>query len=404
VHDVFRADALVAVLSDARIELYAIAAALVLLAVILAYNKPRVLRVGFLLVATSPEYNTFLHVPHNARAAAPAIVLLLMFARRRREPIIAGPAFRGSIAFAAIGLALLPVATDPGRGIADILLLVVVLWSTWELVSRSTLDELRQAVFVFGAALTGGSVVICVLHGRIPSALLAGRWTGLLANPNTLGILAAITIVSCRPRTRLWWVTLAVSGIAVYESGSRASALALLFGLIIVVLRRFPAARRAILAGAFAVSVPLVVASLHSTDFKTYGLGTTSVFRAVNSRAVPWDQGVAEIRDRPLTGYGAGDAPEEVANGFLLVLVEIGVLGLIPLSFLLLDTKQVLLASDNVLKPIYVVLIVEGVFESWYFNPGSIDFIILLMISLKLVSLRRLPSATSPLALTVWPK
>ena len=352
----------------------------------LIHNKPTALRVGFLLVASSTTFNTVLvHVPQNVRAFAPILALCLYITR---PPLISRRSARGkmwlaSTLFVGISIPLAITAVKPTRSVADIGLLVAVLCSASIIVSRSNPSELREAIFLYSAILTLASVTVSALHSVFPEALLGGRWTGVFTNPNSLGVVAALAVVTCRPRTFIWLVTLVIGGVAVYESGSRSALLGLAFGLVIILLRRYPNARRTILAAGLLAAVPLVIITLNSgqtTPASTIS-GNSSIFRSINSRSQAWGASVGYIRQKPATGYGAGDAPGQAASGALLTLEELGLLGFIPLSLLLADATNIIRRNEDALKAPYVVLLIEGLFETWYFDPGSPLFILFLLLS-----------------------
>lgn len=196
------------------------------------------------------------------------------------------------------------------------------------------------------------TMVISVSMG----ALVGGRLSGVYSNPNTLGILAAFTValgLGVREGRKSIFqistgIAIAISVVAMLGTLSRTASLALVAGLVVLVSRKrtFPpmVVAMASFAGAGVIATLLV--------------GRRIPFPAVMERFVSpdggsqfsgreeiWHFAVSLWEQQPWLGYGfrtgeiafrrAGFSGGAAFNSYLQSLLEVGVLGVLPLVAML---------------------------------------------------------------------
>ena len=140
------------------------------------------------------------------------------------------------------------------------------------------------------------------------------------------------------------------------------------------------------------LAVPLTISTLHSpaepTTTQTQASASTQLFRSINSRGQAWGQAVDYIRAKPFTGYGIGNEQGQPADAILKSLEELGLFAVFPLLLLVADSFEIFRQREDLLKPVFVVLLVEGLFESWLFALGNPFFLVFLAVSLGLATQR----------------
>lgn len=244
--------------------------------------------------------------------------------------------------------------------------------------------SLATALFMlFAFTLLSLAVALAVTPGE---ARLAGRLTGLAANPNTIGAIIALTYpAATRVAPRLIIPSSILALIVVWETGSRAALLAVLLGMLLISWPRIPVVVRpfAILISIVALYefLPNILATAEST-----GAGSDSVLRSNNSRTRVWERSVGLIREQPWRGYGIGSSESQIESGSsLLSLAIVG--GLIALAVTLVCLGLVLLQRTHEfgLRDWRVITLLAGLvnasFEGWLVASGSVFCIVFWLVA-----------------------
>jgi O-antigen ligase len=360
----------------------------------------RFLRVAFLMAAGTPTYNSVVAVPRDAQYLAIPIVLALYASQRRPLTASRGKVFTSTVVYLFIATPLALLGTNVAHSLAFILVLLVAGACVWVFVAQSGPEGVRQAVFDFSAAVVVVSSALIVAH-RSDAVAGNGRWVGIFHDANTLGQVAAMAIVTGRRRTApAYMIVAALAAIDIYGSGARSAALGAMVGVVLIFFPSGNRFRKLVILIVLGIAIPLTVSTLdNSTTGGTSLTARPVLTRTNNSRRVSWDIAGAAIAARPLVGYGAGNSPGEPADVFLKALEELGLFAAVPLTFLLWDGWRVLW-RPGLLKPLYVVVFIQGLFESWLYSGDNMFFLIFLAASMGLaveeVRTKRVPGINRP--------
>ena len=253
------------------------------------------------------------------------------------------------------------------------------------------IDEKSFAVALAWIFILGVLTVGITLITNPGEARLAGRLTGPAVNPNTLGALISVTFpaaIHFAPR-----LAIPLSGVAlgvVWETGSRASLIAVLLEILILGWSRIPSAARpfAILISlaAFYQVAPGLIESIKNT-----GAGSESVLRSNNSRDIVWQQSMTLIREHPWRGYGLGAPETRIETGSSLFSAAI-LGGLTTLAITAACLLHLLLKSISRLglRDWRTVTLVGGLinasFEGWLLAAGSAFCLIYWMVASSALS------------------
>ena len=199
----------------------AICAACALL-VIVGLDHPRLLSFAAMTTMFMPVFNpAIVHLPGNLRVATLLLVAILWGSQRKPLIRYRGKLFQATLLCAAIGLPLAFLGTRVTTSIADAILLPVAAVTMWVFVSQIGPTGLRQTLFAFCGTTVVASTGLALAHfgGAIQSD---DRWLGLFVNPNSLGLVAAIAVVTGRRwRSPVYLIVLACSALCILQSGSR---------------------------------------------------------------------------------------------------------------------------------------------------------------------------------------
>lgn len=230
-------------------------------------------------------------------------------------------------------------------------------------------------------------------------ALVGGRLSGLYSNPNSLGILAAFTValgVAVRADRNARFRTVAglaavLSVVALAGSASRTAALAIVAGLALMVLRRRTVPVIAVVATCFAgAAVTLLYMSggrlpLPSVVDRFSSTGGGSRF---SSREEIWQFAITLWEREPLTGYGfrtgeyafsqmqylGGSTGGAAFNSYLQVLLELGYIGMVPLTGMVLALIWAIARArsgiEGGLAALVIAGLATGITESSLFGLG----------------------------------
>lgn len=268
-------------------------------------------------------------------------------------------------------------------------------------------DRITGDLSVAYVVLTG-SFVASVLADRlgVPRAhVYGGRLQGIYSNPNTLGDLIGLAIplgigLFLSSRRPIYLVGLIPAVIALAECQTRTAVVAVVTGITWLWVRRSrTVALTRVLGVVFAGA--LASAVIKTGHLRVPGLfgGITLRFNAdtpgglLNSRTVAWSDALALWGHRPVQGYGfqAGDtlfnqlyggglitfSAAPAHNSYVQALLELGLLGTLPLAVILFGTVlPVLFAArvDHAASP-FIGVVVAGLAiqltESAMFGTGQ---------------------------------
>jgi O-antigen ligase len=220
----------------------------------------------------------------------------------------------------------------------------------------------------FVASLVAGAVG--VPDTRMPD----GRFQGLYSNPNTLGMACLVALpigwaLHRHGRNRLYLIALVPAVVALVLSECRTAIVALAAGAVWVTLRTGLAATARV-AGAIALCLAvLAVSAVRRALLAPYLLGPlVARFAAgghgdgIDDRTPGWRAALDLLRSRPWTGYGYAAGPAVFQhmrdtgllafhynlahNSYLQWLLELGLIGAVPLAALLAACAWALLRGE----------------------------------------------------------
>ncbi|MDN5927532.1 MAG: O-antigen ligase family protein [Hyphomicrobiales bacterium] len=250
---------------------------------------------------------------------------------------------------------------------------------------------------------------------------LEGDWRGIAGQKNGLGYISALVLVAAlvlplsgEPGRRwgAWLGRLAIasiSAVCLVNSGSRGGLLAAAVGIGSIALAHLPRVmQRVVFLVSIALVVPLVnltVPTLELTADKIGILGTTI---NTSNRTTLWFYGLDQLGHRALLGFGIEGfwTPERVQafkdiygwvldnfhNGYITILIEGGVVGILLLLLAVLFVVLLFMVSVGNLKDPYLTLafgytnmfLVGNLVENELGRSTSPQFIMFLIIAFAL--------------------
>jgi O-antigen ligase len=269
-----------------------------------------------------------------------------------------------------------------------------------------------------GVARVGGEAAVDSAQQGLPRAY--GALQGWLENSNTLGlwcVLLAPCLLVVRPRRAAVLATLPVLA-AILLSQSRA---ALLVGILLVlaVLPVSPLRKVALTLGAGAIVAAVLLSPAHSlldrTALRKFQDTGSKTRILTGAREEAWDAAFQIVPAAPVQGFGfgAGESVFEQAgsvqyfryfvgsdpsNAYLLMLLELGVIGLLFLLALLAIAVREAWPARVVptRRPFFLMavgVLITGMVESIFTSPGS-PFTILLWSGVGVAAARGVSAAT----------
>lgn len=236
------------------------------------------------------------------------------------------------------------------------LVLLLHLTATKRWLNRETMvGDYSVIVHVLTATFAGG-VFLAVVG---PAQAFAGeRMTGLFANPNTLGILSALTLPlawGLYRETRSIWIIplLAVTAVSLLLSQSRTALAATIVALLVMAARggvgkaiQFTLTLGIVGVVTFGVVPILGLPGAESVASRFNAMGSDE---SIRQRAYVWSATVGMWREEPVLGYGFRSGEElfeqlretdqleftpNMAHGsYIQALLELGIVGTIPILF-----------------------------------------------------------------------
>ncbi len=217
--------------------------------------------------------------------------------------------------------------------------------------------------------------------------LLEGDWRGIAGQKNGLGVIASLAFVAAlslpvvrratRGRMALAWCTrlsmIALSAVCLVNSGSRGALVTAAFGLSLVFVAKAPRALQRIgLVVVLVLAVPAVVSILTTLDIDADLIDVLGTTIDSNGRMTLWSYGLEQMAGRELFGFGVGGfwTPARVTafkdihgwvldnfhNGYVTILVEGGVVGILLLVLAVGFLLLIYLVTIGNLRDSYVAL------------------------------------------------
>ncbi len=334
--------------------------------------------------------------------------------------------------FPIVALLLFPLSQMPTRTISSGSLLLGSILLIYYMMARYTLDQVLELLLVLGTATMMASIVFALALPQYGLDQMGGHseaWKGIFSAKNYLGNLALFFMtaaVSYRPRTaflrsvRFSQILFCLTAIA-FSHAATAYLLTAVYVVCFVILRSLRRLRKKdyfLVCVVFAVALSTAVAVMVLwPDFLFALLGKDVT---LTGRTGIWSAVLDSILKRPLFGYGyqafwlglEGESYRvilavswvlaQAQNGFLDVLLEVGVTGLVIVllvfGFAFRDGVTCLFQSHDRTQlravewylAIVVLTLIYNLDESFLFEPkhlGSMMFV-LACVGLKIEWLR----------------
>lgn len=385
--------------------------------------------VGLLLLGSSvvPDPRHVVFFLRFAALGALALAAVLGAWAVRERPSRKGMSYAATLG-ALSALALISTAWsatrvlsfERGAGFAIMSCAVLAVGLTWS--SRALVVADLSAVAATLWAAMFASLIALLLH--MPWALDVTRLRGVLENPNTIGVVAALVTplasglaaMTHRYVRTWWWFVVGCTLVALLAAGSRAGLLAVAAGMLVFSFQCRGKSRwyRVLtLAVLLAVGAGLIAATLNAHVGRLLSLDSAG-------RTAAWSVIVRLWEQRPWLGWGFGSTDSvfpkfqgnlvqffeggNAHNAYLQTLFEVGPLGLLLLlSVIGLALRRVLVPAAEFLEAGVFGAVVAGVvnqiFESGLTAPGSIiafNFWLLAFASVRLAALPAFKTLAQP--------
>lgn len=315
------------------------------------------------LIAGASAINVLATVGSFAKVIALVVFASATFlTTRKQEATINGPSHRlvlaalwctAAFAISSIIWSESKLETLSDGGTVLVLAYILHRTSTTRWKSRPTLlYDFFALYWTLVVALTLGSIL--AFAGFSEAVGGVGRHQGLFANPNLLGLMAAITFtlglgIAAETRQPIVYLSLLSPLISVLFSQSRTALVATLVGVLWVVARKNALLLIPLLFGGTVVALILTIAGVNTSGGTLDRFATAEEGNLLNSRTDAWGEAIWHIQENPL---GAGWAATRVAmeqlytlgytqsgiftmhNSWFQIFNELGWLGLIPMTLL----------------------------------------------------------------------
>jgi exopolysaccharide production protein ExoQ len=361
-----------------------------------------------------------------------AVACMIFVAQRHRVVRRLSMQMKLITSFPLLALLLYPVSQQPMRTISSGGLLLAGVLLMYYIMSRYTIDQVLELFLVLGTVTIMASIIFALALPQYGLDQLGGHstaWKGIFSAKNYLGNLALFFLtatVSYRGRTpflrslRLLQIMFCVAAI-VFSQAATARVLTVVYMALFVVMKTLRGFRK---KDYFVVSLTLLV--IFSAAVAVIVIWPGSLFSllgkdvTLTGRTGIWSAVTESIAKRPLLGYGyqafwlglEGESYRviltvswvlaQAQNGFLDVMLEMGVAGLaivlFVFGFAFRDGAVCLLRShdDAQLRAvewyltIVILTLIYNLDESFLFDPkhlGSMMFL-LACVGLKIEWLR----------------
>jgi hypothetical protein len=281
------------------------------------------------------------------------------------------------------------------RGGSEILMYVAVFWGIWTYVDRAGEERCVSALLWAGLAVQLASWAL-IVAGRNP--FWAGRFYGLLENPNALGWVTAFSLplalhrALARGRTADWGLVALMSASLVL-TGSRGALLAT--GAAGAWLLWHARSRIFWWLAAVSLWVALSFADVTPMPASFQEYVRVEHLATGSGRTEAWAVGAALVAARPVLGYGFGTEELHLSkdlydfqefeggyfhNSFLGLALQVGILGsamlFVPLLMLAFNRVRAGfryrgLDLEHALTGVLFAGLLACLFESWIYSMGS---------------------------------
>jgi len=329
-----------------------------------------------------------------------------------------------TLAFASAFYSIAPMLTL-GRAATLLLVYVAVFWAAWRYAGRRGEDRVVELLLLAGLLVLGGGLLLAPLGGGL---VLGVRFSGLMENPNSVGLLTALLMplaverLLSRRRFREY-LLVGVMAVGVVLSGSRGGMLATLVGTTYVLWK----ARKRVFVLGLLASLAAMVLVLMSPREREAEMVVDPYLRAETlatggGRVEVWPVAIRMIRQRPLLGHGFGTEdllfqsygyePESflehagsyLHNSYLGLTAQVGLVGAVAffLPLLLLAYRQLRgslgderLDLSHALQGTLLAGLITCLYESWIYSMGNsqaFPFWVCVMLLVR----RKLPARSGP--------
>jgi O-antigen ligase len=270
--------------------------------------------------------------------------------------------------------------------------LLILIWLIWELAFTEQRVTGLLNFYIAGTCVSSVSMFRNFITGRTVGQIgyEEGAWTDRTIdsdrytvegfNANDLGLLFAMSIpitiylISRRKGgavTYLYWLQLVAAITVILLTGSRTAVLALTASMMMLpfAIPQWPKSQKVVsllVCAGIIVSAILVVPAETWDRLLTIKAEVTS--GTLDRRTVIWSAGLEIFDEHPLVGVGSGSFPDLVVkrldraavahNTFLSILVELGVIGFMIFSMLLLSMFYCALRTKGLRKYLWITLLV----------------------------------------------
>jgi O-antigen ligase len=288
-----------------------------------------------------------------------------------------------------------------GRAATLVLMYVAVFWAVWRYAGRKGEESVVELVLLAALVVFGGGLLLAPLLGGLT---FGERFSGLMENPNSVGLLTALLMplaverLFSRGRFRDY-LLVAVMVVGIVLSGSRGGMLATLFGTTYVLWK----ARKRVFVVGLLASLAATILILASPREREAELVVDPYVRAGtlatgSGRVEVWPVAMHIIGQRPFFGHGFGTEdllfqsygydPESflqhtgsyLHNSYLGLTAQLGLVGalafFLPLIFfayrrIRASFGDARLEVTHALEGTLIAALVACLFESWIYSMGN---------------------------------
>lgn len=303
----------------------------------------------------------------------------------------------------ALGSSLYSIAPSLtlGRAATLVLMYVAVFWAVWRYAARKGEENVVELILLAGLVVLGGGLLLAPLLGGLA---FGQRFSGLMENPNSVGLLTALLMPLAVERSLLKrrfrdHALVAVMIVSIVLSGSRGGMLATLLGATYVLWK----ARRRVFVVGLVGSLAATVLVLMSPREREAEMVVDPYLRAEtlatgSGRVEVLPIAMRIIKEKPVLGHGFGTEdllfqaygydPESflqhtgsyLHNSYLGMTAQMGLVGAVtfflPLAFfayrrLRSSLGSVGLGLTHALEGTLIAALVACFFESWIYSMGN---------------------------------
>jgi O-antigen ligase len=334
--------------------------------------------------------------------------------RLPRQPLAADVVFLAWIVLAILSsvYSVTPAVTF-GRGVSLLLGYLAVYWAIWRFTDQASEARVLDLILVATAFVYGAGIVLLV---AVPGGVfLAGRFRGLLQNPNAVGLLTAILfpLVLYRMLIKRGWREYALCASMLFSlvmTASRSSLLAVCLTSALMLAKA--RSRWLLLPIGSVVVIGLAFAGMVPLPFDLAKYARLNHLATGSGRLELWPILIEYIRHRPFFGYGFGTEDYLLEainrstiftefsggyahNSYLGLTVQLGLVGsvtfFLPLFLLLLHGlldmgRERGLQRHHAFTMTILAGLVLAIAESWIYSLGNamaFPFWIVVMLQLR---------------------